>query len=73
MPKMSPIRRIPVEALGEPVLSTSRAASFERGYQSVKVGMLTGFHLLNRDILSFRLIIHLDRRHVAACLDTFIT
>ena len=70
---MSPMRRIPVVALGEPVLSASRAASFERGYESVKVGMLTGFNLLNRDIVSFRLVIHLDRRHVAACLETLIT
>ena len=70
---MSPIRRIPVVALGEPVLSASQVSSFERGYESVKVGMLTGFHFLNRDIFSFRLVIHLDGRHVAACLDTLIT
>ena len=73
MPKMSPIRRIPVVALGEPVLSASRASSFERRYESVKVGMLTCFHLLNGDIVSFGLIIHLDGGHVAACLDMLIT
>ena len=70
---MSPIRRIPVVALGEPVLSASQASSFERGYESVKVGMLTGFHFLNCDIVSFRLVVHLDGGHVAACLDTLIT
>ena len=60
-------------ALGEPVLSASHAASCEGGYESVEVGVLTCFHLLNRDIFSFRFIIHLDGRHVAACLDTLMT
>lgn len=67
------MRRIPVVALGEPVLSASQVASFECGYESGNVGMLTGFHFLNRDIISFRLILRLDGGHVAACLNTFIT
>ena len=59
-------------ALGEPVLSASQVASFECGYESNNVEMLTGFHFLNRDIISFRLIIRLDGGHVATCLDTLI-
>lgn len=35
--------------------------------------MLTGFHSLNLDIASFGRVIHLDGRHVAACLDMSIT
>ena len=66
---MSPIRRIPVVALGEPVLSACQASKFERRYESVKVRMLTCLHFLDCDIFSFRLIVHLDGRHVAACLD----
>ena len=60
-------------ALGEPVLSASQVASFECGDESGNEGMLTGFHFLNRDIISFRLILRLDGGHVAACLDTLVT
>lgn len=32
--------------------------------------ILTGLHSLNLDIASFGRVVHINRRHVATCLDT---